>query len=396
LNPKDHAIILFKGETQYGVLNRFIEDIESAFVKDGQKFVTFDLRHNFESIKQQLVETLNTGQTLFALGINCMGQFFSDNISVYDILKIPHISWLVDHPIHHFSKIDIPYDSKKQISHIPEKFGVIATIDDSHKQFIDITFNQHYGCLFLPHGGCVAKNDIERSRHIDAVFCGTGISPEIYRQKIKEENIEDFRLTEKVVELSSVKNERRNLLELTTKVFTEEQQKPDRKRFIKVMQNAERYWRAKERFRSLKVLDDNRISVNIFGNGWEFADFKIHRIRKALSFEESLEVFQQSKLSLNSSSFFTHGAHERIFSSMLNGAVSITSTSNYLDNLKGFNKVAEVFKTLDELPDRMADSLKKSKILREKSNASKIFARKGHTFGHRALELRDTIWHCLN
>jgi len=389
MNPREQKIILFKGEAQYGVTNRFIEDMENAYKKDGQRVITFDLRDSFESMKDQLIEEMSKERPLFALGFNAVGQFYVKDQSVYDMVAFPHISWMVDHPVHHIDRIEIPADQKYRELHVPDNFGLIATIDKGHKQFIDISFAQKYGCFFLPHGGCKARKVDMKTRNLDLVFCGTGTGPESIRNtwkkmdpKVKELIETAVEIDESGIELSSV--------ELIAKVFTEHSESPNRKRFMLIMHNVERYRRAKERLQTLEALDHAGIKTTLFGRGWEFAKFRNHEIKKELSFEDTLEVFQQSKLSLNASSFFKEGAHERIFSSMLNGAVCLTNGSKYLDGLDGFYDVEEKYDHLDSLPEIVDNALDNTE-LQDKAIEGCSFVEKGHTFGHRAIELRDTI-----
>lgn len=394
MNPRDQRIVLFKGDVQYGVINRFIEDMELAYERDGQPYVTFDLTEDFEILKQQLIDEFSRARPLFALGFNAIGQFYVKDKSVYDMVGFPHLSWLVDHPVHHIARIEIPVDPELRQAHVADNFGLIATIDREHKQFVDVSFAQKYGCLFLPHGGCKARQRKDESRDIDIVFCGSGVSPEELRNSWKNIDEQERKLTEIAIEMDEG-GDRLSTLELVAKTFSDQDQKPNRKLFIRIMQKVERYGRARERLNCLNALDDAGLKVLVFGKGWEFARFKAHEIKKDLAFEEALDVFQKSKTSLNASSFFHDGAHERIFSSMLNGAVPLTNGSKYLDELEGFSSVVEKYDCLESLVEVTKNALGNELELQEKSDAGRILADQGHTFGHRAIELRDLIFNAL-
>ena len=394
MNPRDQRVILFKGDVQYGVTNRFIEDMEAAYEEDGQSCVTYDLKEDFDTLKHKLIDEFSQAKPLLALGFNAMGQFYVNDKSVYDMVAFPHISWLVDHPVHHILRLELPVDPEFRQAHVPDNFGLIATIDRGHKQFIDTSLAQKYGCFFLPHGGCKARKESEQPRDLNIVFCGTGTSPDALRNTWKELDAEELKLLEIGVEMDGAE-ENLPTLELVAKLFTEQEQKPNRKLFMRIMQNVERYGRARERLQTLNILDDAGVKVEVFGKGWGFANFKNHNVHKELDFEEALEIFQRSKMSLNASSFFTDGAHERIFSSMLNGAIPLTNGSKYLDELEGFSEVVEKYDHSDFLAEGARTALENSKELEEKSAAGREFSENGHTFGHRAIELRDIIFNAL-
>ena len=106
MKPEDLSIILFKGAGQYDVTNRFIDDMEEGYRLHDQKVCTFDLTANFENTRKSLIDLLEKGRPMFALGINAMGQFYVEDKSIYDLVAFPHISWFVDHPVHHLNRLE--------------------------------------------------------------------------------------------------------------------------------------------------------------------------------------------------------------------------------------------------------------------------------------------------
>ena len=75
----------------------------------------------------------------------------------------------------------------------------------------------------------------------------------------------------------------------------------------------------------------NDIPVDVFGNGWDIVPFagklKLHG---PVSYEQSLEIASQAKIIFQDQADFNHGAHDRVFTGMLNGAVVVSEFSHYL------------------------------------------------------------------
>lgn len=89
------------------------------------------------------------------------------------------------------------------------------------------------------------------------------------------------------------------------------------------------YYRAK----TIMQLADSGIKVHTYGAGWEQLECKHPENIIAAGNVDSqtcLDKISQSKISVNVMPWFKDGAHDRIFNSMLNGAVVLSDTSNYL------------------------------------------------------------------
>ena len=96
------------------------------------------------------------------------------------------------------------------------------------------------------------------------------------------------------------------------------------------------YVRYTFRGRAVQELADAGIRVHVFGDGWELLDCahpENLKIMNNLDSEGCLKKLCQTKLSLNVMPWFKDGAHDRIFNTMLNGAVCLTDSSSYLDGI---------------------------------------------------------------
>ncbi len=87
-------------------------------------------------------------------------------------------------------------------------------------------------------------------------------------------------------------------------------------------------------WRRRKLLDEllaAGIELDLFGGDWETGDFsgKV-RIHGQVPYAEMLQVFTEAKVVVNDEACFNNGAHDRVFTAMLNGAVVLSEYSSYL------------------------------------------------------------------
>ena len=93
------------------------------------------------------------------------------------------------------------------------------------------------------------------------------------------------------------------------------------------------YTKVWRRIKGLELLVKNDIQVDVFGYGWEqvpFADRLM--LHEGVTYEESLRIYAQSKILFQDAGEFNHGANDRTFNAMMNGAVLVTEYSKYLDD----------------------------------------------------------------
>ena len=102
------------------------------------------------------------------------------------------------------------------------------------------------------------------------------------------------------------------------------------------------YIKTYRRVKALKMLVVNGIKVEVLGTGWEnvpFAD-KLN-LHGQVAYEDTLRFFSQAKVVFQDNADFGNGAHDRVFTAMLNGAVAVSEYSNYL--AEEFNEGKEIF-----------------------------------------------------
>lgn len=102
----------------------------------------------------------------------------------------------------------------------------------------------------------------------------------------------------------------------------------------------------------VKTLVDAGLKVHCFGAGWDRLECNHPENIVNGNVLESFGCLQQiskAKVSLNVMPWFKDGAHDRVFNSMLNGAVCVTDWSKYMTEILQDGKDV-IFYELDDLP----------------------------------------------
>lgn len=156
------------------------------------------------------------------------------------------------------------------------------------------------------------------------------------------------------------------------------------------------YVRYTFRGRAVQELVDAGIKVYVFGDGWDLLECRHPEnlmIMNNLNSEGCLKKLCQTKLSLNVMPWFKNGAHDRIFNSMLNGAVCLTDSSVYLDEILHDGKDCGIYSLaeMERLPEIAKELLSDSDRMQEIADGGYELARAGHTWAHRAGVLHNLV-----
>ena len=152
---------------------------------------------------------------------------------------------------------------------------------------------------------------------------------------------------------------------------------------------------------AVKELVDNGFKVNVFGAGWNALDCK-HPENiingGGVNSRKCLEAINQSKISLNVMPWFKDGAHDRIFNSMLNGAVSLSDDSIYLKEQFCDRKDIKFFNLahIDKISYMTQEILKDEDWMVEMANNGRIKAQNSHSWECRANTIDEMIRKCMD
>ena len=370
-------ILLYKGGAQYNAMNRFAEKLGDGFTGMGHETEFVDLLAADKN-RQLLIDALARKPNL-VVGFNGLGAELktADKRSVYEISGSEYLAILLDHPAFH----------TRRTAFSPG--GAIAGVCDlSHIDYLKETWPGH-PVFFAPHGGIQSEEYKNTDRPIEILFCGTGLNPEKEREQWKEfpvsyrsmlmEAYEEFLKKPRAWDSLLIHGAEKRHISLPRHLLAA------------MIVQLEMVMRAEYRTMVLKKFDEAGLKVIIMGNGWEHARFKHHELHPSVESNDALKLMCKSKISLNISPQFFTGTHERVFHSMLNGAVAVTTESRYyVEHLKeGEHYLGYALESLPGTIDKIKGLLDSRKKLDDISHAARAIAERDHTWKSRAKEYLD-------
>ena len=365
-------VLLFTGESQYNVFERFTRSLALGFKENGHTPIIVDISPNNKNISHSVAEAFSE-KPLCAVSFNALGRFrLNDESSIYEKLNIPLIDYMLDHPVHHLARFNKP-----------ESTAITTCIDLTHVTFLNNCFGNQLNVQYLPHGGCEDHNLLPVEKKIQILFCGTAINPkdiELEFQTLLPNHIPHINAFLKEI----ITNEPLPVLDYTS-AFAQKNNISDINIQISLLKLFEFYIRAYWRLDILKYLDNAGLTVNIYGNNWEFAQFKNHQTLKPVDFHTSLKLMQQAFFTLNVIPSLPQGAHERIFSAMLNNSIPISDNSQFFKN-NNLENNAILFNWTQKqgLTDKINFFLNNPNEYQSLISENKKIASEKHTWGHRA------------
>lgn len=180
-------IVLYKGQSQYDVLRVFTDQLAEAFRLLQQETVVVDLiaADAEEQLKKAFAQPCDFVFSFNGIGID----FKLGEKSLYDALGTVFVFSLVDDPLHHIPRLEAPCNNL-----------LVTCVDRYHTNIVP-HLNQYRTFGFLPHGGCVLKEDHkEAKRENDIIFSGSYGEPEEYRQTWKDYPIVLKKILEDTIE----------------------------------------------------------------------------------------------------------------------------------------------------------------------------------------------------
>ena len=386
---KPDTIELFKGSSQYNLLGDFLTDISKGFNAHGYKTVTIDF---FDTgWPQQLYKVISTCNIAFYFSMNGHGgnDVILNGKKFEEFANAPMFSFYVDHPCGLISRIDNDLDNQ-----------VVSFVDSTHVDFMNTFTETKKPCskIFIPHGGSVCNKDIVTrpivDRKIDILFAGSYSDPDNIRKAWLSSNVSA--LLDAVSE-SALFESNKPLIQVFVDVFElngiDTNLLRDRSAWC-FLRAVDSYVRAKRRKLVLESFSD--LNVQVYGSGWnEFpssgSKSKIV-IKDSINFTEIQDKMADSKIVLNILPYFTDGGHERIFSSMLAGAVCLSDENRYLSaNFQNGENILLYNLKDSNYPTRISKFLDDPYMLQDIADKGNEIAKKKHTWSNRAEQILQAV-----
>lgn len=383
-------IVMFRGGVE--TLEYFSEALAEKFEQMGYMVFFFDLKNEDYSAKK-LRKFLRPRETVLITfnfeGLEKEDSVYREGIGyIWDTYGVPCYNIAADHPYFYHERLcDLP----KDYHHI--------SIDRRHEEYFRNFYPEYRDEGFLPLAGCaLPKPALQEARDIDVIFAGNYTELpffEPYINWINEEYAVFYRgiinelltETDQTVEEVAQKHCEREM----GKVPYEDLRMAMHK-MIFIDMYVRNYWRGAV----VKTLVDAGIRVDVVGKGWEKLDCMHPEnlvIHPQTDSESCLRMIARAKISINVMPWFKDGAHDRVFSSILNGAVCLSDVSDYL-----FGQLAEGegvcyyrLNDLSGLPGQVQTLLQEEKRRKEIIAAGQKKVQEHHLWANRAETLAQWI-----
>lgn len=345
----------------------------------GQNFEMEHFRH-IQDFNPQLTCSFNS---ILALS---SGKF------LWDYTKIPH--WLInlDPVLYSLDLTQSPY-------------SILSCVDRWEEQWLreQQSFEK---TLFFPHAtDSQLSFDPKADRPLDVVMIGSCYDHEVVKKRWPLSfDLEECAIMEEAVE-RVLKDHRLHFIQALDEGFQERKKTYPQERFRELCFCVDYYLRGKDRYELIRSLTDSE--VHIFGGvhrdtfeegrGWEsyLGSLPHVTLHEPISFEKSLEVLSQSKISLNSVPSFKDGTHIRLFTGPMLGSLVLTNDNAYIREFfhPGEDILSYRYGEWESLRGSIAKVLSNEAKRREMVEAARLKILEAHTWDQRvqSLEVLESL-----
>lgn len=386
-------VLFFEGDIE--TQGYFSRQIAEAMQKMGHEVFLYDLGNPWSSTEKffRFFEKGNTVLINFNFhGMSGETYFLDENdVMMWDALAIPSYNIVVDHPMyyHHF------------LEKVPGNYHHIS-IDRNHEKYMRRFFPEIASGPFLPLAGTQLypnKSNVPIAyRKYDVMMVGNYCVPKTFEKFITRIDDEYTAFYYGMID-DLLANPHRTVEEVAEAHLTAELgevPEEELKKTMAALTFIDLYVRYTLRGKIVQMLVDAGIKVHVFGDGWDLLPCK-HRenlmLMNHLDSVGCLKKLCQARISLNVMPWFKDGAHDRIFNSMLNGAVCLTDSSIYLDSILHDDVDSRIYslKQLEDLPEITEKLLADPDHMQEIADMGYHLAKAGHTWAHRAMQLHALV-----
>lgn len=377
-------VLIFKGnDTCYNVLNTFADELKKSIEKSGYKTEIFDVD------REDWKEVVRYQNRHYKAAVGFQSFLFSVKMEdgkryLADFIKAPKFNFLLDAPICFSS----------HLGYKAEDFTIL-THDINYKNFLEKHYKQQ--AKILPPGGMISENPVNiNERKYELTFLG---SYGDYRKILPE--LEGLSVEDKTVGTAlfeKLKLEPELTLEAGfDKVIKEKGLAMDEDTYLvklhrvrKVLYAASYYFREK----AVKAILESELRLTVFGESFKnspFVNYKNLNICEEVPAERSLEVYENSKISLNFMTWHKAGLTERMANIMLAGAVLLTDFTEGFSEGAGEDFVDFKLSAIDSLPGKIKELLGNASLLSQIARNGRKRALNSMTWDKRAEELLELI-----
>lgn len=368
-------------KSRYQALHDFTVSLHEAFLRTGihSRILEAD-REDPKSFLDKIFSDLPDCTLSFnGLLPDEEGRFFCD------LIKVPHVACLVDAP-HRFLAL----------THSP--YSIITSVDRYTCDFFQGLNFDHV--LFMPHAAdrkVFNKNSHpEKKRTIDILMLASFIDfEEIQKSWRKTYSTGVNKALDEACELAisdpkiSYVHALAEMLDKHSKIAGFDPRQFD---FITLLDQVEDFINGKDRVTLLQSIQDQKIEL--YGAGSHHFKKYLNQtshvnIHEPVSYEHAISLMQNSKIVLNSCPSIKYGAHERIFSGILAGALVLTNDNIFMrENFKDKENILFYQHChMEELGSLVKEYLKEDQKRIDMVKKGQDIVLNHHTWDHRAATL---------
>ncbi len=386
--------IFFKGLID--TLDLYTDEYINICSKEGAECLVIDagtIDREIIRLKAFLIKEVTAVISLNNIGMHLE---FEDGLNIWDQYQIPFYNILMDHPFHYKAALD----------RAPEQM-ILLCMDRNHVDYVKRFFPNIKRVAFFPHAGIeLRKKDMAcaeessylpiEERKIDVLYAG-GLS-----RYAAEGLIPDLGSIREFDAFELVKNALEKLInnpELTTEHVIEQclqeiNFKINEKKLgetIAELRFLDALAVSFYREQAVRILAENGVTVTVFGVGWDRCEWESPNVVYAgvTSPAQILELMNQSKIVLNTMTWFKQGAHDRIFNGMLAGAAVVSDRSEYVEEIFTKQKQLQLFSLdgIKELPEIVQSLLQHPRVAQDMADCGYEETRRRHMWINRLQDI---------
>ncbi len=373
------AILLGRG--QYDATRIFSLSMGQAWQDMGHEIVVWDLvsqpKAPFDANSKIDAFFSINGPGVIELENGDVDNVYDEITGVTDISRAVVVWFLVDNPIDHYNRLKIPVANR-----------VVLYVDESFAEFTSGVLRCETAAdAFMPHAGMLYKGE-QVKRDIEVLFTSSAFSkPELAFDPRIDTDTRQF-ISDSIDILCADKTHKGIWEAIIEVAAAKKYDHPQWDRWLvnSLVYHIDRYIRPYIKYQLLKFALDMGLKVHVYGNGWEEHPWANKLFgKKAVPFSETPLLNARAKIALNSNNNLTHGSHERVFNSMINGAIPLTDGSSYYD--RQFPGVCLSMSDEEKIHKLLTDET----FFEQESTAARRIALRGHTWAHRAATVEKMI-----
>ncbi len=374
---------------KYDSLRAFAQQMAEGFHEMGWQVLQVDAG-NTEVMRNAIYAFAGKGDTS-ALFFNQIGMALpiEGGKIIWNELDIDCYNYIVDHPMYYHIAITYP------VRHL-----TFVCVDEYHQRFIKRFYPGGVQSVFLPLAGVCSHGETApfEERSMDVLFMG-GYT--------KDKGLKEH-LAGLGKGLRQIWLECRMLLYERTYMTLEQGieycmkkrglilEEDDLRDTVRLFADLDGVLRDYVRAKVIKTLADAGVKVHIYGGGdWDKIECRQENLvlHGRVPFDETIPLAADARIVLNVMPWFKAGAHDRIYTAMLNGGVCLTDSSEYLDRTLTDGKEALLYSldSLEDLPGKVKYYLAHPKELARIAHRGYLYAKDTQTWQCRARQLAEIM-----